>query len=76
MLLLYGFCGNLLKNIEKDFNYLECPLVVLRDAEGNIVDDCICATLGGKQAFMEKIKGFRGERVLVLDVGWVSRGHN
>lgn len=61
LLLLYGLCGNVLKDIEKDFNYLDRPLVLLRDAEGNIVDNCICATLGGKKAFMEARKDLSGE---------------
>jgi hypothetical protein len=72
MLLFYGLCGNLLKDIEEDFKYLECPLVLLRDSEGNIVDDCICAALGGKKAFMEKIKEFRGERVFMLTPMWAA----
>jgi hypothetical protein len=72
MLLFYGLCGNLLKDIEDDFKYLECPLALLRDPEGNIVDDCICAALGGKRAFMEKIKGFRGERVFMLTPMWAA----
>ena len=29
LLLLYGFCGGVLKNIEKDFTHLEHPLVLL-----------------------------------------------
>ncbi len=72
LLLLYGFCGGVLKNIEKDFTHLERPLVLLRDAEGNIVDDCICATLGGKQAFMETIRSLRGERTFMLTPMWAA----
>ena len=72
MLLFYGLCGNLLKGIEGDFKFLECPLVLLRDPEGNIVDDCICAALGGKRAFMEKIKSFRGERVFMITPMWAA----
>jgi len=72
MLLFYGLCGNVLKDIEGDFKYLECPLALLRDSEGNIVDDCICAVLGGKKAFVEKIKSFRGERVFMLTPMWAA----
>ncbi|AKB17513.1 MULTISPECIES: DUF1638 domain-containing protein [unclassified Methanosarcina] len=72
MLLFYGLCGNLLKDIEIDFKYLKCPLTLLRDPEGNIVDDCICAALGGKRAFVEKIKGFRGKRVFMLTSMWAA----
>lgn len=76
MLLFYGLCGNLLKDVEKDFKHLECPLVLLRDSEGNIVDDCICAALGGKKAFVEKIKSFRGERVFMLTPMWAANWEN
>lgn len=72
ILLFYGLCGNLFKDLEEDFKYLECPLALLRDSEGNIVDDCICAALGGKSAFTEKIKGFRGERVFMLTPMWAA----
>ncbi len=72
LLLLYGLCGNVLKDIERDFSYLRCPLVFIRDDEGNVVDDCICATLGGKQAFMEIIKNLRGERSFMLTPMWAA----
>ncbi len=72
MLLFYGLCGNVLKDIEGDFKFLECPLVLLRDSEGNIVDDCICASLGGKRAFVEKIKSFKGERVFMVTPMWAA----
>ncbi|MDD4305320.1 MAG: DUF1638 domain-containing protein [Methanosarcina sp.] len=61
LLLFYGLCGNAFKDIEKDFEYLERPFVLLRDAEGNIVDNCLCATLGSKKAFMEAKKDLSGE---------------
>ena len=72
LLLLYGLCGNVLKDVEKDFKYLKCPLVLLRDAEGEIADDCICATLGGKKAFMEVTKDLRGERTFMLTPMWAA----
>lgn len=72
ILLFYGLCGNLFKDLEEDFRYLKCPLTLLRDPEGNIVDDCICAALGGKRAFMEIIKEFRGERVFMLTPMWAA----
>ncbi len=72
ILLFYGLCGNLFKDLEEDFKYLKCPFTLLRDPEGNIVDDCICATLGGKRAFMEIIKEFRGERVFMLTPMWAA----
>jgi hypothetical protein len=72
LLLLYGLCGNVLKNVEKDFKHIDCPIVLLRDFEGNLVDDCICATLGGKKAFMEVIRDLKGERAFMLTPMWAA----
>lgn len=72
LLLLYGLCGNVLKNIEKDFKHIDCPIVLLRDFDGNLVDDCICATLGGKQAFMGVIKSLKGKRAFMLTPMWAA----
>lgn len=72
LLLLYGLCGNVLKNIEKDFKHIDCSIVLLRDFEGNPVDDCICATLGDDQTFMEVIKNVRGKRAFMLTPMWAA----
>lgn len=72
LMLMYGLCGNLLKDIEQDFEHLDCPLFTLKDEEDNIVDDCICATLGGKKAFVDTVKSFKKQRAFMLTPMWAA----
>jgi hypothetical protein len=72
LLLLYGLCGNMLKDIEADFEHLKCPVITLKDTEGNIVDDCICATLGGKNSFIDIVKSLEGKRTFMLTPMWAA----
>lgn len=58
ILLFYGLCGNVLGNIEKDFaaSLLSCPVHILKDNRGRIVDDCIGATVGGVDNYLKLLK--------------------
>ncbi|WP_410507690.1 DUF1638 domain-containing protein [Methanosarcina hadiensis] len=56
VLLLYGLCGNVLGSVEQDFGASGFPVFILTDAEGEIVDDCVGAVLGGRGAFLSKLK--------------------
>ncbi|MCC4769140.1 DUF1638 domain-containing protein [Methanosarcina sp. DH2] len=56
VLLLYGLCGNVLGSIEKDFEASGFPVFILTDRGGEIVDDCVGAVLGGRGAFLSKLK--------------------
>lgn len=56
ILVLYGLCGNVLGNVEKDFETSSCPVFILADRTGEIVDDCVGAVLGGRGAFLSKLK--------------------
>ena len=57
--LLYGLCGNVLGHVEDDFKEI-CPVVILRDSEGSIVDDCIGATIGGRRPYLNLLRSFHG----------------
>lgn len=57
--LLYGLCGNVLGHVEDDFKDI-CPVVILRDPDGEIVDDCIGATLGGRRQYLSLLRSFHG----------------
>ncbi|MCL2550386.1 MAG: DUF1638 domain-containing protein [Methanimicrococcus sp.] len=57
--LLYGLCGNVLGHVEDDFQEI-CPVVILRDPDGEIVDDCIGATLGGRRQYLNLLRSFHG----------------
>lgn len=56
ILLFYGLCGNVLGDVESDFADLDCPVHILRDEHGDIVDDCICASLG-KDTYLSSLMG-------------------
>ncbi|AFV22783.1 hypothetical protein Mpsy_0572 [Methanolobus psychrophilus R15] len=49
ILVLYGLCGNVLGDVEKDFSMESdgCVVRILKDNSGRIVDDCIAASVGG-----------------------------
>jgi hypothetical protein len=66
--LLYGLCGNVLGNIEADFRLLcpSCPVVMLRDSDGEIVDDCIGATIGGRRSYLKLLKSFNSVGTLIF----------
>ncbi|MDL2261572.1 DUF1638 domain-containing protein [Methanimicrococcus sp. OttesenSCG-928-J09] len=57
--LLYGLCGNVLGHVEDDFKDV-CPIVILRDRDGEVVDDCIAATIGGRKQYLNLLKSFHG----------------
>lgn len=57
VLVFYGLCGNVLGALESDFAYLKVPVRILKDAQGNIVDDCICAAFGNRSAYVEAMTG-------------------
>ncbi|WP_242492529.1 DUF1638 domain-containing protein [Methanolobus psychrotolerans] len=67
ILVFYGLCGNVLGSLEKDFAYLGIPVRILKDAHGNIVDDCICAAFENRSTYVEAVIGDkRGEGTYFL----------
>ncbi|MEA1984808.1 MAG: DUF1638 domain-containing protein [Euryarchaeota archaeon] len=67
ILVFYGLCGNVLGNIESDLSSPSCPVYILKDEYGNVVDDCICASLGGRQVYAGLLTGEeRGEGTYFL----------
>ncbi len=69
--LLYGLCGNVLGNVEKDFAAPECPVFILKDKEGSMVDDCIGAVLGGREGFLSKLASNGAGTYFLTPVGAV-----
>ncbi|WP_167848835.1 DUF1638 domain-containing protein [Methanolobus halotolerans] len=70
--LFYGLCGNVLKRIDKDLEQLPCPVSILRDSDGRIVDDCIGAVVGGRKSFLKMIAGFNRKSTIVMTPMWVQ----
>lgn len=66
ILIFYGLCGNVLGNINRDFAHLSCPVHILREENGDIIDDCIGASLGGRKPYLAALKGAGGEGVYFL----------
>jgi len=59
--LYYGLCGNGLKDIDVwASENLSIPMTIIRDSEGNIVDDCIAAAIGGTKQYLRLLKKYPG----------------
>jgi hypothetical protein len=61
LVLYYGLCGNGLKDIDvwaKD--NLRIPMTIIRDGEGNIVDDCVAAAIGGTKKYLALLRKYPG----------------
>lgn len=58
ILLFYGLCGNVLGDVEKDFerSSISCPVRILKDKDHRVVDDCIGATVGGVKNYLRILK--------------------
>ncbi|MCO5380972.1 MAG: DUF1638 domain-containing protein [Methanosarcina barkeri] len=59
ILVFYGLCGNVLGKIEEDFKALDCKVRILKEENGEIVDDCIGAVLGGRGQYLKALKSCR-----------------
>ena len=66
ILIFYGLCGNVLGNLNRDFEHLSCPVHILREEDGEIIDDCIGASLGGREPYLKALKEAGGEGVYFL----------
>ncbi len=60
ILLFYGLCGNAFKKIDEDVLERNARVAILRDARGQIVDDCIGCALGGTEEYFDRLKKSHG----------------
>jgi hypothetical protein len=60
ILLLYGLCGNALKKIDALTGASRVPVLILKEGDGWIVDDCIGAAVGGTDRYLELLKEYPG----------------
>lgn len=72
ILLFYGLCGNILRDVEKDFKEHNCKVAILKEPNGEIIDDCIGAVLGGRDAYLRTLKSFKGEGTFFLTPMWAA----
>jgi len=71
VLLFYGLCGNALKDIEKSED-ISVPLYVLKDKNGEHVDDCISIALGGNRRYEEELERYNDTATLYFTPLWAS----
>ncbi|MDR0767194.1 MAG: DUF1638 domain-containing protein [Methanosarcinales archaeon] len=70
--LFYGLCGNVLGNVEQDFKNEFCPVVILRDKDGIVIDDCIGGALGGRAEYAKVLKSFNGVGTFIMTPMYAS----
>jgi Protein of unknown function (DUF1638). len=72
ILLFYGLCGNVLGKVDTELADLSCPVRILKENNGDVIDDCIGAVLGGRAAYLEKLKSFNGTGTFFMTPMWAS----
>ncbi|WP_321417900.1 DUF1638 domain-containing protein [uncultured Methanomethylovorans sp.] len=72
VLLFYGLCGNVLGKVENEMSKCSCPVYILKEENGEIVDDCIGAVLGGRAAYLAKLKSFKGVGTFFMTPMWAA----
>ena len=72
ILIFYGTCGHALGKLEEDLSDLECPLLFLKDRNGEIIEDCISLALGGNEAYARAMTEFQGMETIYLTPIWAS----
>lgn len=72
ILLFYGLCGNVLGKVDTELSDLPCPVRILKENNGNVIDDCIGAVLGGRAAYLEKLKSFHGVGTFFMTPMWAA----
>ncbi|QLC49861.1 DUF1638 domain-containing protein [Methanolobus zinderi] len=71
VLLFYGLCGNALKDIGNSED-ISVPLYVLKDKNGEHVDDCISIALGGNRRYEEELERYNDTATLYFTPLWAS----
>ena len=72
ILIFYGSCGHTFGKLKEDFADLKCPLSLLKDKNGEMVEDCISLALGGNEAYARYMLEFRGKGTIYLTPMWAS----
>ncbi len=72
ILLFYGLCGNVLGNVDMELADLPCPVRILKEDNGDVVDDCIGAVLGSRASYLEKLKSFNGVGTFFMTPMWAA----
>ncbi len=71
ILIFYGTCGHSLSKLEKDFESFSCQIYLLKDENGETVEDCISAALGGNDVYARTLRESGGS--FYLTPMWASK---
>jgi hypothetical protein len=72
ILIFYGSCGHTFGKLEEDFADIRCPLSLLKDKDGELIEDCISLAIGGNEAYARCMLEFRGRGTIYLTPMWAS----
>ena len=53
------------------FRSFPCPVAILKDDSGKIVDDCIGAMVGGRKSFLNLMSSFNRTSTLLMTPMWI-----
>lgn len=72
LVLFFGLCGNSLGDVEALMkeSKVEVPVSILKDNQGEIVDDCVCALIGSRNRYIETINEEPG--TWFMTYGWAK----
>jgi hypothetical protein len=70
ILVFYGLCGNAFRNFDSISERFGVPVMILRDAKGLIVDDCICSAIGGTEEYLNEL--LRSSNAVHLTPMWAA----
>lgn len=72
IVLFFGLCGNSLGNLEvlMKESRIAVPVVILKDMQGEIVDDCVCALIGSRNNYIEALNEEPG--TWFMTYGWAK----
>ncbi len=72
LVLFFGLCGNSLGDVEALMkeNRIEVPVSILKDRDGEIVDDCVCALIGSRKRYIETLNEQPG--TWFMTYGWAK----
>jgi hypothetical protein len=69
LMLGYGMCGNVLEDPERVLSGIGLPVIVPRNDDGSIIDDCVCLVLGGTECYLDQVRKEAG--TWFLTPGWL-----
>jgi hypothetical protein len=70
VLLFYGRCRNTKYELKRFVEGFDIPVIFLTDIDGEVVDDCFAAVLGGRERYLKMI--MENKRTMLLTTGYTE----